>query len=135
MRNRPTCKKRPWTLCLAVFLMSFVAVLVGDHGLAQNPKSNQASLVVGSDQPEGIINRNIYGQFAEHLGRLIYEGLWIGEDSSIPNTGGLRSEVIAALEELQSPVLRWPLQGNPKLLIDLCQRTQRLSSYVFPFTR
>jgi alpha-N-arabinofuranosidase len=60
------------------------------------------------DQPKGTINRNIYGHFAEHLGRLIYEGLWVGEDSTIPNTRGLRNDVVSALRELRIPVLRWP---------------------------
>ncbi|HJU52994.1 MAG TPA: alpha-N-arabinofuranosidase [Pyrinomonadaceae bacterium] len=64
--------------------------------------------MIRSDQPKGVINRNIYGQFAEHLGRLIYGGLWVGEDSSIPNTRGLRNDVVAALKELRIPVLRWP---------------------------
>jgi alpha-N-arabinofuranosidase len=61
--------------------------------------------VIRSDQPKGVINRNIQGQFAEHLGRLIYEGLWVGEDSSIPNTRGLRKDVVVALKELHIPVL------------------------------
>jgi alpha-N-arabinofuranosidase len=60
------------------------------------------------DQPGPVINRNIYGQFAEHLGRLIYEGIWVGEDSPIPNTRGLRNDVLTALKELRVPVLRWP---------------------------
>jgi len=68
----------------------------------------QARLVVHSDRPGATINRNIYGHFAEHLGRLIYEGLWVGEDSPIPNTRGLRNDVLAALKELRVPVLRWP---------------------------
>ncbi|HET6977071.1 MAG TPA: alpha-N-arabinofuranosidase [Pyrinomonadaceae bacterium] len=75
---------------------------------AQNTGTYKASLVVRVDQPRSIINRNIYGQFAEHLGRLIYEGLWVGENSSIPNTRGLRNDAIAALKELHIPVLRWP---------------------------
>lgn len=50
----------------------------------------------------------IYGQFAEHLGTCIYGGLWVGEDSPIPNTNGYRNDVIAALRELKVPVLRWP---------------------------
>lgn len=59
--------------------------------------------------PSGsTINRNIYGHFAEHLGRCIYEGLWVGEDSPIPNTKGIRKDVLAALRELNIPVLRWP---------------------------
>ena len=68
----------------------------------------QASLTVHTDQGQGVINRNIYGQFAEHLGRSIYEGLWVGEDSPIPNTRGIRNDVVAALKTLQVPVLRWP---------------------------
>jgi len=75
---------------------------------AQNAEPYKATLVVRVDQPRWIINRNIYGQFAEHLGRLIYEGIWVGENSSIPNTRGLRNDVLAALKELHIPVLRWP---------------------------
>lgn len=70
--------------------------------------SYHATLAIRLDQPGPVINRNIYGQFAEHLGRLIYEGIWVGEGSSIPNTRGLRNDVIAALKELRVPVLRWP---------------------------
>jgi alpha-N-arabinofuranosidase len=108
MHRRQIFKKSRWTLCLAVLLPSTAAILISYYAKAQSPESNQASLVIYSDQPQGIINRNIYGQFAEHLGRLIYEGLWVGEDSPIPNTRGLRNDVIGALKELQIPVLRWP---------------------------
>ena len=68
----------------------------------------QAELTIHADQPQGIINKNLYGQFAEHLGRSIYEGLWVGEDSPISNTRGIRNDVVAALKALQVPVLRWP---------------------------
>lgn len=54
------------------------------------------------------INRDIYGHFIEHLGNCIYEGLWVGEDSSIPNKNGLRIDVVEALKNLSIPVLRWP---------------------------
>jgi len=54
------------------------------------------------------INRNIYGHFAEHLGRCIYEGIWVGEDSEIAHLRGIRQDVVAALKELSIPVLRWP---------------------------
>ena len=54
------------------------------------------------------IDRNIYGHFAEHLGRCIYEGVWVGEDSSIPNVRGIRKDVVAALRNIKIPVLRWP---------------------------
>jgi len=56
----------------------------------------------------GRINPNIYGHFAEHLGTCIYEGIWVGEDSPIPNTGGIRNDVVAALKRMKPPVIRWP---------------------------
>ncbi|MDQ3819207.1 MAG: alpha-N-arabinofuranosidase [Acidobacteriota bacterium] len=75
---------------------------------AQGAETFKAELVIRADQPQGTINRNIYGQFAEHLGRDIYGGLWVGEDSPIPNTRGIRNDVIAALRRLNIPVVRWP---------------------------
>lgn len=56
----------------------------------------------------GTINKEIYGHFSEHLGRCIYEGIFVGEDSEIPNTNGMRNDVVEALKELDLPVLRWP---------------------------
>jgi alpha-N-arabinofuranosidase len=55
-----------------------------------------------------VVNPNIYGHFAEHLGRCIYEGVWVGEDSEIPNTRGIRNDVTEALRAINIPVLRWP---------------------------
>jgi alpha-N-arabinofuranosidase len=57
---------------------------------------------------KGQINREIYGHFSEHLGRCIYEGLYVGENSDIPNTNGMRNDVVAALRDIKIPVLRWP---------------------------
>ncbi len=54
------------------------------------------------------INKNIYGHFSEHLGRCIYEGLYVGENSPIPNIKGMRCDVVNALKEMKIPVLRWP---------------------------
>ncbi|NMB37968.1 MAG: alpha-N-arabinofuranosidase [Firmicutes bacterium] len=65
-------------------------------------------VVINGDLKRGKINKNIYGHFSEHLGRCIYEGIWVGEDSIIPNTKGIRNDVIQALKEMQVPVLRWP---------------------------
>ena len=48
------------------------------------------------------------GQFSEHLGRGIYDGVWVGEDSNIANTRGIRNDVVAALKAIQVPVIRWP---------------------------
>lgn len=65
-------------------------------------------VVINTDIEQGTINKNIYGHFAEHLGRGIYEGIWVGEDSSIPNTNGIRNDVVEALKNISIPVIRWP---------------------------
>ena len=67
-----------------------------------------AILTIEADRGTQIIPKEIYGQFAEHLGTCIYGGLWVGEDSSIPNIQGYRTDVFNALKELHVPVLRWP---------------------------
>ncbi len=69
---------------------------------------NKASVSLLPSETSPIIQKEIYGQFAEHLGTCIYGGLWVGEDSDIPNTGGYRNDVLNALKELHVPVLRWP---------------------------
>jgi alpha-N-arabinofuranosidase len=61
-----------------------------------------------ADQPGPVIAPEVYGQFAEHLGRGVYEGVWVGEDSKIPNTKGYRNDVVAALKALKVPLVRWP---------------------------
>ncbi|MBN2699335.1 MAG: alpha-N-arabinofuranosidase [Bacteroidales bacterium] len=68
----------------------------------------QASLVINTDQGEHIISRHIYGHFSEHLGHCIYGGFWVGKDSSIPNTNGIRNDVVDALRKIDIPNLRWP---------------------------
>lgn len=65
-------------------------------------------VIINADVEKAKINKNIYGHFAEHLGRGIYEGIWVGEDSSIPNTNGIRNDVLEALKKIKVPVLRWP---------------------------
>lgn len=60
------------------------------------------------DQPGPVISRHIYGQFVEHLGTGVYDGVWVGPDSPIPNTRGIRNDVVAALRAIKVPVVRWP---------------------------
>jgi alpha-L-arabinofuranosidase len=67
---------------------------------------NKLRISTNSEQQK--INRHIYGHFAEHLGGCIYGGLWVGEDSPIPNTRGIRNDVVEALRKLNVPNLRWP---------------------------
>ena len=65
-------------------------------------------LYVNPQNQKGHINKEIQGHFSEHLGRCIYEGLYVGENSPIPNTNGMRNDVVSALKEMKIPVLRWP---------------------------
>lgn len=70
--------------------------------------ANDVTVTLLPSKESPIIEKEIYGQFAEHLGTCIYGGLWVGPESSIPNTNGYRNDVINALKELHIPVLRWP---------------------------
>ena len=65
-------------------------------------------VVIDLDLPGATISRHLYGHFAEHLGRCIYGGFFVGEGSDIPNEGGIRLDVVEALRELKIPNLRWP---------------------------
>lgn len=65
-------------------------------------------LVINTSKKQSKINKEIYGHFSEHLGRCIYEGIFVGEDSPIPNKNGMRTDVVEALKQIKVPVLRWP---------------------------
>lgn len=86
--------------------LSLVALSLG-VGVAVYAQS-KASIVVNADQGDVQISRHIYGHFSEHLGHCIYDGLYVGENSSIPNTKGVRNDVVEALKNIQIPNLRWP---------------------------
>ncbi len=64
--------------------------------------------LINPNQKISKINKDIYGTFSEHLGRCIYEGTYVGENSAIPNINGMRKDVVEALKEVGLPVLRWP---------------------------
>ncbi len=85
------------------FLAMFIAM---PAATAQAPLS--ANVTIEADKPGAKIDPDIFGQFSEHLGHGIYDGLWVGKDSNIPNTDGFRNDVIAALKDLHVPVVRWP---------------------------
>ena len=84
-------------------ILSFAAFLA--IGLTA---SAQIKVSVHESQPGAVIPPEIYGQFSEHLGRCIYEGIWVGPESDIPNIDGYRTDVLEALKALKVPVLRWP---------------------------
>ena len=93
---------------LAAVLLTAGVALAPLQASAQNREPAPVEVTIHADQPGPKINKNIYGQFAEHLGTGIYEGVWVGEGSPIPNTKGYRDDVIAALRDLKVPVVRWP---------------------------
>lgn len=70
--------------------------------------AEETKIILHTKQNAGIIHKELYGQFAEHLGTCIYGGLWVGNNSSIPNISGYRKDVLHALQDLKVPVLRWP---------------------------
>ena len=94
------------SLRIRMIAVALAVVVVG--GVAAAAEAGTARLTIRADQGKEAIDRNIYGHFAEHLGRCIYEGFWVGEDSDIPNTRGIRNDVVAALRAMKIPVLRWP---------------------------
>lgn len=71
-------------------------------------QQSSVKVILNADITKDTISRHIYGQFSEHLGHGIYGGIWVGEDSPIPNTRGIRNDVVEALKRIKIPNLRWP---------------------------
>ena len=78
------------------------------HKTARKEKNMSIKMYVNGSDRKGHINPEIYGHFSEHLGRCIYNGIYVGEDSSIPNTKGIRNDIVEAFKNIKMPVLRWP---------------------------
>ncbi len=85
------------------FLLSGLALLAPRTSFAAS-----ARIEILPDEKIGTISPNIYGHFTEHLGGCIYDGVWVGEDSKIPNIGGIRKALVDNLKRLKAPVIRWP---------------------------
>src|SRR5678809_1470733 len=86
-------------------------VILGSMILFVDPQvsaQDKIQLSIDTAKPGPKIDRNIFGQFAEHLGYGVYEGIWVGPDSRIPNTRSIRNDVVAALKALKVPNVRWP---------------------------
>ncbi len=95
-------------ICLVVSVLTAGCTSTPFVDNAGQGESDINKLVIHTGKGRETINRNIYGHFSEHLGRCIYDGLWVGEDSEIPNTRGIRNDVVEALKQIKIPVLRWP---------------------------
>jgi alpha-N-arabinofuranosidase len=89
-----------------VSIVTVSSILLFSHSIAL--AQNKVQLSVDTSKPGPKIDRNVFGQFAEHLGYGVYEGIWVGTDSKIPNTRGIRNDVVAALKALKVPNVRWP---------------------------
>lgn len=85
----------------------FAAVALA-AGMSPDRVQAQTQIAIDAENPVGTIQPEVYGQFLEHLGAQLYAGMWVGEDSAIPNTDGIRDDVFMALDALDIPVIRWP---------------------------
>jgi len=95
---------RPFILQMLILALALVTTgAIPPFAVAQ-----KVQLSVDVSKTGAKIERNIFGQFAEHLGHGVYEGVWVGPDSSIRNTRGIRNDVVAALKAISVPNIRWP---------------------------
>jgi len=94
----------PLTWAARIALLLCIAMPASVAPAADAP----VQVTLDASKPGAVIDRNIFGQFAEHLGSGIYGGIWVGRDSTIPNTRGIRNDVVAALKALKVPNVRWP---------------------------
>ena len=94
------------SLIICTLLVS--QLVVGIAPIATASQTEKVKLLVDVSKPGPKIDRNLFGQFAEHLGHGVYEGIWVGPDSNIPNTRGIRNDVVAALKAIKVPNVRWP---------------------------
>lgn len=86
----------------------FLIILPALSGYFNGLSQSTATLYIGDSKDQPQISRNIYGMFSEHLGRDIYDGFWVGENSEIPNRNGIRLDLVNAFKRINIPVLRWP---------------------------
>ncbi|MFZ0731925.1 MAG: alpha-L-arabinofuranosidase C-terminal domain-containing protein [Candidatus Sulfotelmatobacter sp.] len=94
--------------CHAAQVALFSIVLLILFLTASFASAQKVELSVDASKSGAKISRNLFGQFAEHLGHGIYDGIWVGPDSAIPNTRGIRNDVVAALRAIKVPDVRWP---------------------------
>ncbi len=87
---------------------AMAGAMISFSGTKAWAKSSDARIEIFTQEPVGEISPNIYGQFTEHIGGVIYDGIWVGENSKIPNRYGIRAELIDKLKQIHVPVIRWP---------------------------
>jgi len=78
------------------------------HRVDRPPQSADSRVEILTGEPVGQISPNIYSHFVEHLGGVVYDGIWVGEDSKVPNVGGIRKELLEHMRRIKPGVVRWP---------------------------
>ncbi len=69
--------------------------------------SQKARIKIDTDRKIGEIDRKIYGNFVEHLGRCVYGGIY-DPDSPFADEDGFRKDVIEAVKDLGVTIIRYP---------------------------
>jgi alpha-N-arabinofuranosidase len=78
------------------------------HSASRTSQTAEARVEILVNEPIGKISPDIYGHFVEHLGGVVYDGIWVGEESKVPNVGGIRKELIDHLKRIRASIVRWP---------------------------
>jgi hypothetical protein len=99
-------KRREFLRGAVAISAGLVAGRAGSFGQSSRAADSRVEILIGEEI--GTINRDIYGHFAEHLGGVVYDGIWVGENSKVPNTGGIRRALVDAMKRIKAPVIRWP---------------------------
>src|SRR5215813_4719682 len=89
-------------------LTGSVALIARGHFAAPQSRLADSRIEILTGEPIGKISPDIYGHFVEHLGGVVYDGIWVGEDSKVPNIGGIRKELVEHMRRIKASVVRWP---------------------------
>ena len=104
--------KKKYTQSMPMVVLLILACFSSKTIFAGDGKPLSAVISVNADSIIGYINPNVYGQMVENCGNCLYPGLWVGEDSDIPNIRGMRKDVIEKFKAIKTPIVRWP-GGTP----------------------
>ena len=92
----------------AIAALMVAGACLATPAVAQDAAAPTVTATLQADKPGAVVHRDVFGQFAEHLGHGIYGGIWVGKGSRIPNDGGYRRDVLDALKAINVPMVRWP---------------------------
>ena len=87
---------------------SFMLAAAGGLTAARTSFAADSRIEVLTQEPIGTISPDIYGHFTEDIGGVVYDGIWVGEDSRIPHIGGIRRQLVDHMQRIHPTVIRWP---------------------------